>query len=465
MWKSSSRRKRSRIDVTQQRYTAVAIVLHWAIAAAILFNIGLAWWMHPALDNPATQARGIIAFQAHKSIGLTVLLLSLMRLGWRFTHAPPPLPAAMPAWEKLAALATHWAFYALIILIPFTGWLYVSAGWSMDANRPLVVPTLYFGLFQIPHLFGLTEASLATRASVANTAIEAHELLVWATLALLALHVGAALKHLLIDRDEVVAHMIPGAPTPLEPAPASPQRRAVLLAGAGLTLAFAVCVGAFLLQPLAAPTVIADADVTEPSAAPEAPAIAATPSLAPETTAPAATTDATPPSTAAPAAWTVAQAQSAITFAGVHAGVPFEGRFARWRAEIVFDPDNLGASHARVTVETASASDGVSLHDQSLPQAEWFDVANHPTATFETSSFRALPNNRYEARGTLTLKGKALPIALPFTLTLTGNRAVVDGRVSVRRANADLGMQSDPDAEYVSAAIRIGVHVEATRAP
>ena len=450
--------------MTQQRYAAVAIVLHWAIAAAILFNIGLAWWMHPALDNPATQARGIIAFQAHKSIGLTVLLLSLVRLGWRLTHAPPPLPDAMPAWEKLAAKATHWAFYALIILIPLTGWLYVSAGWSMDANRPLVVPTLYFGLFQIPHLFGLTEAPLATRASVANTAIEAHELLVWVTLALLALHVGAALKHLLIDRDEVAAHMIPGAPTPLEHPPASPQRRAVLLGGLGLALAFSACVGAFLLQPLATPAAVAE-DATEQTAI----SAASTPEAAPETPsappATSATNSATAAPIAAPATWSVAQAQSAITFSGVHAGVPFEGRFSRWRAEIVFDPANLGASHARVTVETSSASDGVSLHDQSLPQAEWFDVAHHPTAMFETTNFRALPNDRYEARGTLTIKGKALPIALPFTLTISGNRATVDGRVSVRRADADLGMQSDPEAEYVSAAIRIGVHVEATRAP
>ena len=80
------------MNPNEQRCTAVAIVLHWAIAAAILSNLIVGWWMKDAIDQAATQARAIAAFQLHKSIGLTVLLLTVLRLLWRFTHKPPPLP-------------------------------------------------------------------------------------------------------------------------------------------------------------------------------------------------------------------------------------------------------------------------------------------------------------------------------------------------------------------------------------
>jgi cytochrome b561 len=77
------------VNPNEQRYTSVAIVLHWAIAAAILSNLIVGWWMKNAIDETAVQARAIAAFQLHKSIGLTVLLLSALRLVWRLTHEPP----------------------------------------------------------------------------------------------------------------------------------------------------------------------------------------------------------------------------------------------------------------------------------------------------------------------------------------------------------------------------------------
>ena len=175
------------------RYTATAIVLHWTIAVAIIGNMLLGWWMHRAIETQGSQGSAIAAFQLHKSIGLTVLVLSLLRLLWRWLHRPPPLPAHTPAWEKLAAKAVCWTFYALMIGVPVSGWLYVSTQWRGDA--PLNVPTLWFGLIEIPHLFGLNDSTRALRESFASTTLAAHELLVWSTLALLALHIAAALKH------------------------------------------------------------------------------------------------------------------------------------------------------------------------------------------------------------------------------------------------------------------------------
>ena len=97
----------------RNRYSAVAITLHWVIAALILYNLYLAL----QLDDLHGLAK-FNTFQVHKSVGLTVLMLSLLRLVWRLTHRPPPMPAGMPRWERLGAHAAHWTLYALMIGIP-----------------------------------------------------------------------------------------------------------------------------------------------------------------------------------------------------------------------------------------------------------------------------------------------------------------------------------------------------------
>jgi cytochrome b561 len=425
-------------------------------------NIVIGLWMHEAIEASATQARAVAAYQLHKSIGLSVLALSVVRLGWRLAHPVPALPTAMPGWEKLLARATHWAFYVLMIAIPLAGWVYVSTAWSAHDDRPLAVPTLYFGLFRVPHLFGLEHAAIEVRRAVAESAIEAHEALAFATLGLFALHVAAALKHHFFDRDAVLAQMTPGLKAPGETALPRDRARAASFAGAIAALFIAGCGVALAIVsvPLASPS--QNAPVARSPAAPTArsPPQATSPDSA---DAPRDVAQASAPGASPPPAWRVDARASEIAFAGVHAGIPFRGRFARWRADIAFDPDNLAQSRATVTIEVASASDGVSLHDESLPQAEWFDAARHPTAIFRTTRIRRA-GQAFAASGVLIIKGRSIPIDLPFTLTITGDRARMDGRARIDRAAADLGMESDPDAEYVSREIVVEVHVEATRA-
>lgn len=454
------------MTATNQRYTAVAIVLHWAVAVAILGMIPLGWWMGDSLEDPSTQAQAIAAFQLHKSIGLTVLALSLVRLGWRLTHKPPALPAHMPAWEAMAAKVTHWAFYFIIIAMPLTGWLFVSTAWSPEDDRALNVPTIFFGLFQVPHLFGPAELPGDTRAGLAEALENVHSKLAWGAIVLLVLHVGAALKHQFIDKDEVLTHMVPGIKPPNgEAPPASPGRAPALIAGFAAILIAAASALYVFANPASGPAPVeapfSGNDIDTGLGSPPTPET--TPieqeELATEPTpAPAATN-------AAPPAWRIDQGASSIRFSGVHAGVNFSGAFARWSAEIRFDPNNLDASTATVTIQTGSAADGIPLHDQSMPTAEWFDVANHPAATFRTTRIRERGEGRYEADGTLTIKGRGLDVDMPFTLRIDGNRAVMDGNVEIDRGDANLGMESDPDAEYVSREISVRVHVEATRSP
>lgn len=450
-------------DLSSQRYSAVAIVLHWTIAAAIAFMIPLGWWMGDALEEGENLAQAIAAYQVHKSVGLTILALSLARLAWRLTHRAPPLPDAMKPWERQLAVATHWAFYALMIAMPLTGWLYVSTQWSAGDDRPLQVPTLWFGLFEVPHLFGLNAASEGVRSAAATGLEFAHSKLAWGAIVLAALHAGAALKHHVVDRDSVLARMIPGLrafgdarPRTFEPV------RAGILAGGVIAFALAAFGVATLLQAPAQSAPAANA----PTVAVSEPAIVTPPEteLAEAQTPPAQTQTAADEDPEA-VTWTVTPGESAIAFAGVHAGVPFRGTFSRWRADIRFHPEDLAHSRVRATIEMASASDGNALHDSTLPQVEWFDVANYPTAEFRADAFRRVAANRFEARGELRIKDRRIPLTLPFTLTISGDQARMEGQAQIARDAANLGQASDPGGEWVSPTIDVSVRILANRAP
>jgi cytochrome b561/polyisoprenoid-binding protein YceI len=439
-----------------ERYTAVAIVLHWAIAASVLFMLPLGFTMHElAEDGVATRAL-FDAYQLHKSIGLTVLALTIVRLIWRLTHRPPALAAGMPAWERLAARATHWGFYVLTLALPLTGWLYVSAGWSIHDNQPLAIPTRWFGLLEVPHLFGLPHASNDMREDTAEAALTAHAYLGFAAIGLAALHVAAALKHHFLDRDETLAHMVPGLRAPGGEAPPRNVARAAFLgtALAAITLAFVAAVAS--VADIAAPVQEASTlEVIEQDAAAPDQSVAST-----ET--PAA------PTPGAPSRWTVDRSASAITFGYVYeddsGASPFNGRFNRWRADIRFDPNNLDASSIVVRIETASAHTGVAAHDGALPTAAWFNSSAEPTATFRSTRIRARAEGRYEARGNLTIRGRTRQVDLPFTLTINGDRASVSGSTEIDRRDFGIG-EDDAGDDLISRDISINVRVEATRTP
>ncbi len=191
-------------DAGQKRYATVAIILHWLMAVLIIWQIWIGIWMSGAIDDPASQAAAYEAFQFHKSLGLTLLVLAVLRLLWRVTHGFPELPRDIPAWQRVAARISHYLLYAFILLIPLTGWLYVSTGWNSDTDTAFAVPTVWFGLFEWPHIPGVDG-----NGPLADLAVETHELLAWSLIALLVVHVAAALKHHFADRDDVLWSMLP----------------------------------------------------------------------------------------------------------------------------------------------------------------------------------------------------------------------------------------------------------------
>ena len=172
-----------------QRYTGVAIALHWLIAFAILGTFLLGQYMTNLQLSPAK----LKLYSYHKWIGVTIFLLVLARIAWRLAHRPPPPPASMPAWQHSAASIAHFFLYALTLTIPVSGWLMSSASGFQ---------VVYLGLIPIPDL-------LAKSKDAAQELKQLHEALNWLMVLVVAIHVAAAIKHHLMDRDDVLRRMLP----------------------------------------------------------------------------------------------------------------------------------------------------------------------------------------------------------------------------------------------------------------
>jgi cytochrome b561 len=185
---------------TNTRYGTVAMSLHWLIAAAVLFNIGLGFYMG---DLPRTDPDRFWIIQFHKSTGLSILVLSVARVLWRVINPMPALPEQMPTWERAAARGVHYIFYVLIIVLPLVGWAMVS-------SSPRGLPTMWYGLFEWPRIPFLAELSHDQKQYFVGIFKDTHSALAYFALSLIALHVAAALKHQFWDRDTVLTRMLPG---------------------------------------------------------------------------------------------------------------------------------------------------------------------------------------------------------------------------------------------------------------
>jgi cytochrome b561 len=170
-------------------YTSTAIRLHWLIALGLVGSFSVGTYMVGLQLTP--HKLQVISW--HKWAGVTLFLLILIRLAWRLTHTPPALPASVPAWQVRVAAATHHLLYVLMLAIPLTGWLMSSAKGFQ---------TVWFGVLPIPDL-------LAKDKELGNFLRDLHMVLNYTLAALVAAHVGAGLKHYLIDRDGVLQRMIP----------------------------------------------------------------------------------------------------------------------------------------------------------------------------------------------------------------------------------------------------------------
>ena len=169
------------------RYSTPAVVLHWLVALLIFAGFPLGLYM---VDLPLSPDK-LKLYSYHKWIGITVLLLTAIRVSWRLTHTPPPLPVDIAAWQRRASAIVHGLLYGLMIVIPLSGWLMSSAKG---------VQTVWFGVLPLPDL-------LEKNRELGDLLAGVHKALNFTLLALVILHVGAALKHHFIERQSFLQRM------------------------------------------------------------------------------------------------------------------------------------------------------------------------------------------------------------------------------------------------------------------
>ncbi len=186
------------------RYTGTAMLLHWSVALLIFAGFGLGLTMVDMTFSPLK----LKFYSWHKWIGITIFALVAFRLIWRLTHPAPALPTSLPAWQRKVAHYSHVAMYALFFAIPLTGWLFSSSKG---------IPTVYLGLVPLPDLLtkDMGEAILLAtdpeKPFLLSDLIRlAHKSMNYLLGSLVLMHIGAALKHHFIDRDDILGRMIPG---------------------------------------------------------------------------------------------------------------------------------------------------------------------------------------------------------------------------------------------------------------
>lgn len=175
-------------DLTASHYTRTAVGLHWLVAGLIITGLFMGWTMTEMEVSP----QKLKVYNWHKWVGVTVLLLAILRLVWRFTHRPPPLSAATPPWQRAAAHGGHALLYVLMLVMPLTGWIY---------SNLTGYPVVYLGKIPLPDL-------VERNRELAETWVKVHATLGIVLAVVVVGHVLAALYHQFLMRDGTLLRML-----------------------------------------------------------------------------------------------------------------------------------------------------------------------------------------------------------------------------------------------------------------
>jgi len=397
---NSSGMDSGRVAALQARYSAGAIILHWLLALMMAFQIALGFAM------PHRGPHSFVPMQLHKSVGITILLLTLIRLGWWLVRRPPE--AVEEGWTAVAARIVHLSFYAVLVLGPITGWIIVS-------TSPLHVPTVLFGVLRWPHL--------PLWPTLNRPMEEIHEAVSWIAIGLFVLHVAGALRHQFLLRDPVIKRI----------APAGSVAAAMALLVATIMIYFVV--GSYVSQQYFVPAMAEFRTMRARGTIPPAPA--ATPSEV-ATPKPEPTDVATLGTAAPPPLWTIS-GNKRLAFLIDNADTPIEGRFNDWSGSIKMDPDHPETADIRITIKLASATVGDATQDAMLQGADFFASSSNPTATWRSTKVTQSGPGRYRASGTMTIRGRSRPQAIAFTLTGKNLKRRVVGSAIIDRTAYGIG--------------------------
>ena len=376
-------------------------MLHWLVAGMIVLQFVLAKLADVASDE-GSAVRELALLANHKSVGITIFALAIVRLVWRQSNQPPALPDTMPRWQITASQISHWSLYALLFAMPITGWLMSSAS---------AYSVSWFNLFQLPDL-------VAPNPEAKEVFEGTHETLGKLLILIAAIHIGAAIKHALIDKDGVLQRMVSAI--------------SVVVFAAIVALGLAWLGGAGKSSGAAS-----TAAPSESAAELAAPAVGSGLPV-----------------------WQIDYAASSIKFVADQAGAEFEGIWESWSANLQFSPEQLGRSAFAVTVDATSGETQDDDRDVTLADPEWFDTMNFPEAYFRAANFSATDNG-YIADGQLIIKNVASPAKLAFTIVTDGDSRVLNGTTQLDRLALGVGVGEWEDTEWVGKDVTVEVHVEA----
>ncbi|MDQ2067713.1 cytochrome b/b6 domain-containing protein [Xinfangfangia sp. CPCC 101601] len=391
-------------------YGRTARLLHWltALLMLITFPLGL---IANALPYDSSEALALKAqvFSVHKTLGVTLFFVALIRILWALSgEKPRPLHPERRVESFLAELV-HWALYLALVLVPLSGWAHHAASTGF---APILWP------------FGQDLPLIAKSPELAKSLGHAHVIFTKLLLGALVLHIAGVVKHVLIDRDATLARMSKGVAAGDENTPHS--RLPNLMAGLLAAAIFAAAASA-VVAPRPAP--LEGAAETPTASAPLA-------------------------ATEGPV-WQVSE--GSLTFTVQQMGAAVTGQLPAWQAQIAFDPD-LGTGTVSVGIDTTALTLGSVTEQAKAP--DFFDSATHPQAIFEGDI--AANEGSYIATGTLTLRGVTVPVNLPFTLQIEGNQAEMTGQVTLDRRDFGMG-ESYSDESSVGFGVEVAIKLTAQR--
>jgi cytochrome b561/polyisoprenoid-binding protein YceI len=393
---------------TANSYGSVTRTFHWLTALLIIAAFPLGVIANDmAYDTSEALALKAQLFSVHKTLGVAVFLVALLRILWALTETKPTALHPERKAESILAETVHWALYLSLVIVPLSGWIHHAA---VDGFAPILWP------------FGQGLPFVPKSESVATAAGATHWLFTKVMFASVALHIAGALKHVFIDRDLTLARMTKGTP-----AGAGHAGHSALPLVAALAIFAAGAVGAWQI------------------AAAKAPAPASQSASATETA----------PASATGGNWQVNAGTLGFTVRQMGADVA--GTLPVWTADITFD-EATGTGDVRVEIDLTQLTLG-SVTDQAKGP-EFFDVTTHPKAVFAGKIAPA--GTDFEAIGTLSLRGAEVPMTLPFTLEVAGTTAKMSGNVTLDRRDFGMG-KSYADETNVGFSVIVAAELTATR--
>lgn len=392
---------------TSRSYGTFAKSLHWLTALLILTLIPLGIVANNLpYDTSEQLARKAQLFQLHKTLGILVFFVALIRITWAVTQKKPGPLHPDRRLEHWAAETVHWLLYGSILLVPLTGWIHHAA---TTGFAPIYWP------------FGQNLPFVPKDESVAALFAGLHFVFERVLAASILLHVAGALKHHFIDRDTTLRRMWFGAHQAIDVAPH--QREALPIIAALGAWVVALGIGGALGVyggHSAPPEQVALAEVTSD--------------------------------------WKVTD--GSVEIAVTQFGGEVTGQFADWTAQISFDPEVPTGKAGEVTATIAIPSLTLgSVTDQALGP-DFFAAETYPTAVFK-GDIVVIPDG-HAAEGTLTIRDQSVPVTLPFSLTLEGDTASMTSRVTLNRMDFGVGANM-ADESSLAFAVKVTVNVTAVR--